>query len=150
MEVILKNDVENLGFTDDLVTVKNGYARNFLIPQGHAILATSSAKKVLAETLKQRAYKEQKLVDDAKKQAAKMAELEIKLTAKTGEGDKLFGSISNADVAAALENEGITLEKKYINVAGGLIKRTGQYDAAVRFHRDVVATLTFQVIAEAK
>jgi len=150
MEVILKNDVENLGFADDLVTVKNGYARNFLIPQGHAILATSSAKKVLAETLKQRAYKEQKLVDDAKKQAAKLAELEIKLTAKTGEGDKLFGSISNADVAAALENEGITLEKKYITVPGGLIKRTGQYEASVRFHRDVIATLTFQVIAEAK
>lgn len=150
MEVILKNDVENLGFADDLVTVKNGYARNFLIPQGHAILATSSAKKVLAETLKQRAYKEQKLVDDAKKQAAKLADLEIKLTAKTGEGDKLFGSISNADVAAALENEGITLEKKYITVPGGLIKRTGQYEAAVRFHRDVIATLPFQVIAEAK
>ncbi len=150
MEVILKNDVENLGFTDDLVTVKNGYARNFLIPQGHAILATSSAKKVLAETLKQRAYKEQKLVDDAKKQAAKLTDLEIKLTAKTGEGDKLFGSISNADVVAALENEGITLEKKYITVPGGLIKRTGQYEAAVRFHRDVIATLPFQVIAEAK
>lgn len=150
MEVILKNDVENLGFADDLVTVKNGYARNFLIPQGHAILATSSAKKVLAETLKQRAYKEQKLVDDAKKQAAKLTDLEIKLTAKTGEGDKLFGSISNADVAAALENEGITLEKKYITVPGGLIKRTGQYEAAVRFHRDVIATLPFQVIAEAK
>lgn len=150
MEVILKNDVENLGFTDDVVTVKNGYARNFLIPQGHAILATSSAKKVLAETLKQRAYKEQKLVDDAKKLAAKMAELEIKLTAKTGEGDKLFGSISNADVAVALENEGITMEKKFITVPGGLIKRTGQYEASVRFHRDVIATLAFQVVAEAK
>ncbi len=150
MEVILKNDVENLGFTDDVVTVKNGYARNFLIPQGHAILATSSAKKVLAETLKQRAYKEQKLVDDAKKLAAKMAELEIKLTAKTGEGDKLFGSISNADVAVALENEGITMEKKFITVPGGLIKRTGQYEASVRFHRDVIATLPFQVVAEAK
>jgi large subunit ribosomal protein L9 len=150
MEVILKNDVENLGFADDLVTVKNGYARNFLIPQGHAILATSSAKKVLAETLKQRAYKEQKIVDDATKQASKLAALEIKLTAKTGEGDKLFGSISNADVAAALENEGITLEKKFITVPGGLIKRTGQYEASVRFHRDVIATLPFQVVAETK
>lgn len=150
MEVILKNDVENLGFADDLVTVKNGYARNFLIPQGYAILATSSAKKVLAETLKQRAYKEQKIVDDAKKQASKLAGLDIKLTAKAGEGDKLFGSISSADVAAALENEGITLEKKFITVPGGLIKRTGQYEASVRFHRNVIATLPFQVVGEAK
>jgi large subunit ribosomal protein L9 len=150
MEVILKNDVENLGFADDLVTVKNGYARNFLIPQGLAILATSSARKVLAETLKQRAYKEQKLVDEAKKLAEKANSLDIKLTAKTGEGDKLFGSISNADLAEALEKEGVSLEKKYITVAGGLIKRTGQYEAALRFHRDVIANLTFNVIAEAK
>ena len=150
MEVILKNDVENLGFADDLVTVKNGYARNFLIPQGLAILATSSAKKVLAETLKQRAYKEQKLVDEAKKLAEKANSLDIKLTAKTGEGDKLFGSISNADLAEALEKEGVSLEKKYITVAGGLIKRTGQYEVALRFHRDVIANITFNVIAEAK
>jgi large subunit ribosomal protein L9 len=150
MEVILKNDVENLGFTDDIITVKNGYARNFLIPQGHAILATPSAKKMLAETLKQRAYKEQKLVDDAKKIASKLGSLEIKLSAKAGEGDKLFGSISSADVAAALENEGITLEKKYITIPGGLIKRIGQYEASVRFHRDVIATLPFTVVAEAK
>lgn len=150
MEVILKNDVENLGFADDIITVKNGYARNFLIPKGHAILATPSAKKMLAETLKQRAFKEQKLVDDAKKLAAKLSDMEIKIAAKAGEGDKLFGSVSNADVAVALENEGISLEKKYITVPGGLIKRIGQYEAAVRFHRDVVATLPFTVVAEAK
>lgn len=150
MEVILKNDVENLGFTDDLVTVKNGYARNFLIPQGHAVLATPSAKKMLAETLKQREYKEQKLVDEAKKQAEKVNNLDIKLTAKTGEGDKLFGSISSADLAEALEKEGVSLEKKFITVAGGLIKRTGQYEAALRFHRDVIANLTFNVVGEAK
>ena len=150
MEVILKNDVENLGFADDLVTVKNGYARNFLIPQGHAILATPSAKKVLAETLKQRAYKEQKLVDEAKKQASNLSALDIKLTAKTGEGDKLFGSISNADLADVLEKEGVSIEKKFITVAGGLVKRTGQYEASIRFHRDVVETLSFSVVAEAK
>jgi large subunit ribosomal protein L9 len=150
MEVILKNDVENLGFADDIITVKNGYARNFLIPQGHAILATPSAKKMLVETLKQRAYKEQKLVDDAKKIASKLASLDVKLTAKAGEGDKLFGSISSADVATALENEGITIEKKYITIPGGLIKRIGQYEASVRFHRDVIATLPFTVVAEAK
>ncbi|MDC8000417.1 50S ribosomal protein L9 [Aequorivita todarodis] len=150
MELILKKDVENLGFADDLVNVKNGYGRNFLIPQGHAVLATPSAKKVLAETLKQRAFKEKKVVDEAKKQAEKLNGLEIKITAKTGEGDKLFGSVTNGDLAEALEKEGVSIEKKYIAVAGGTVKRTGQYDATIRFHRDVVSTLTFDVIAEAK
>lgn len=150
MEVILKNDVENLGFTDDLVTVKNGYGRNFLIPQGHAIMATASAKKVLAETLKQRAFKEQKIIDDAKAQASKLTNLDIKIAAKTGEGDKLFGSISNADLAEALGKEGVEIEKKYITIAGGLIKRTGQYEASIRFHRDVIENFAFQVIGEAK
>ncbi|MFT5678933.1 MAG: large subunit ribosomal protein L9, partial [Patiriisocius sp.] len=126
MEVILKNDVENLGFTDDTVSVKNGYGRNYLIPQGHAVLATVSAKKVLAEKLKQRAYKEKKIVESAQVQADKLNGLEIKLTAKTGEGDKLFGSITSADVAEALAKEGVEIEKKFISVAGGNIKRTGQ------------------------
>jgi large subunit ribosomal protein L9 len=150
MELILKNDVENLGFTDDLVTVKNGYGRNFLIPNGHAVLATPSAKKVLAETLKQRGYKEKKSIEDAKEEAEKLNGLEIKITAKAGEGDKLFGSVSNANLAEALEKEGITLEKKFISIAGGSIKRTGKYDAKIRFHRSVIADFSFDVIAEAK
>ncbi|MEM0518837.1 50S ribosomal protein L9 [Aequorivita marisscotiae] len=150
MELILKKDVENLGFADDLVTVKNGYGRNFLIPQGYAVLATPSAKKVLNETMKQRAFKEKKVVDEAKTQAEKLNGLEIKITAKTGEGDKLFGSVTNADLADALEKEGVTIEKKYIIIAGGAIKRTGQYDATIRFHRDVISNFTFEVIAEAK
>lgn len=150
MEVILKKDVENLGFADDLVAVKNGYGRNFLIPQGQAILATSSAKKVLAETLKQRAYKEQKAIDDAKAEANKLNGLEIKLTAKTGEGDKLFGSISNADLADALQKEGVTIERKFITIPGGLIKRTGQYEATIRFHRAVVSNFSFSVVGEVK
>ena len=102
MELILKKDVDNLGFKDDVVSVKNGYGRNFLIPQGFAALATPSAKKVLAETLKQRAYKEQKHIDEAKKQAEKLNGLDIKITAKAGAGDKLFGSITNADLADVL------------------------------------------------
>tara|TARA_R110002020_G_scaffold131216_2_gene293516 strand:- start:2968 stop:3510 length:543 start_codon:yes stop_codon:yes gene_type:complete len=150
MELILKKDVENLGFADDVVTVKNGYGRNFLIPQGHAVLATPSAKKVLAETLKQRAFKEKKVVDEAKKQAEKLNGLEIKITAKTGEGDKLFGSVTNADLADALEKEGVSIEKKYIIIAGGAVKRTGPYEATIRFHRDVVSNFPFEVIAEAK
>ncbi|QAA80439.1 50S ribosomal protein L9 [Aequorivita sp. H23M31] len=150
MELILKKDVENLGFTDDLVTVKNGYGRNFLIPQGHAVLATPSAKKMLAETLKQRAFKEKKVVDEAKSQADKLNGLEIKITAKTGEGDKLFGSVTNADLADALEKEGVSIDKKFIAIAGGVVKRAGQYDATIRFHREVISTLTFDVIPEAK
>ena len=150
MELILKKDVENLGFTDDLVTVKNGYGRNFLIPKGHAVLATPSAKKVLAETLKQRAFKEKKIVDDAKGEADKLNGLDIKITAKTGEGDKLFGSVSNSDLAEALGKAGISIDKKYIAIAGGLVKRTGKYDSKIRFHRDVISDFSFDVIAEAK
>ena len=150
MELILKKDVENLGFTDDLVSVKNGYGRNFLIPNGHAVLATPSAKKVLAETLKQRGYKEKMIIVDAQAEADKLNGLELKIAAKAGEGDKLFGSVTNANLAEALEKEGISLEKKFISIAGGAIKRTGKYDAKIRFHRSVIADFSFDVIAEAK
>ena len=150
MELILKKDVENLGFTDDIVTVKNGYGRNFLLPQGLAVLATPSTKKVLAETLKQRAFKEKKIIEDAQKEADKLNGLEIKIASKSGEGNKLFVSVSNANLATALENNGVAIDKKYITIAGGLIKRTGQYDAKIRFHRDVVSNLSFEVVAEKK
>ena len=149
MELILKKDVENLGFTDDVVSVKNGYGRNFLIPQGLAMLATPSARKVLAETLKQRAHKEKKMVDDAQAEANKLNGLEVKITAKTGEGDKLFGSVSNGDLSEELAKNGVSLDKKFISVQGGLIKRTGKYDAKIRFHRDVVVDFSFEVIGEA-
>jgi large subunit ribosomal protein L9 len=150
MELILKKDVENLGFTDDIVIVKNGYGRNFLLPQGLAVLATPSTKKVLAETLKQRAFKEKKIIEDAQKEADKLNGLEIKIASKSGEGNKLFGSVSNVNLATALENNGVAIDKKYITIAGGLIKRTGQYDAKIRFHRDVVSNLSFEVVAEKK
>ncbi|MGB3343893.1 MAG: 50S ribosomal protein L9 [Aequorivita sp.] len=150
MELILKKDVENLGFADDLVKVKNGYGRNFLIPQGMAVLATPSSKKMLAETLKQRAFKEKKVVDEAQAQVEKLSGLEIKITAKTGEADRLFGSVTNADLMEVLEKEGISIDKKYIAIAGGVVKRAGQYEATIRFHRDVIATFTFDVVAEAK
>ncbi|TXG34500.1 50S ribosomal protein L9 [Seonamhaeicola maritimus] len=150
MELILKQDVENLGFKDDVVTVKNGYGRNFLIPQGQAILATISAKKVLAENLKQRAFKEKKIVDDAKAIAEALKVLEVKIASKVGAGDKLFGSVNNIDVAAALEKEGQSIDKKFINVIGGNVKRTGKYNAIIRLHREVSVELPFEVIAQAK
>ena len=147
MELILKQDVENLGFKDDVVTVKNGYGRNFLIPQKQAVLATISAKKVLAENLKQRAFKEKKIVDDANKIAEAIKALEIKIPAKVGTGDKLFGSVNNIDVAAALEKEGQSIDKKFITVT--TVKRLGKYTAVVRLHREVSVDLEFEVIAQA-
>ena len=149
MELILKKDVDNLGFADDVVTVKNGYGRNFLIPQGHAIMATASAKKVLAENLKQRAHKEEKVIKEAKEYASKLDDLELKMTAKAGAGDKLFGSITNANLSDALADKGVEIDKKFISIFGGNIKRLGQYEAKIRFHREVVIDFTFDVIAEA-
>ena len=149
MELILKQDVENLGFKDDVVTVKNGYGRNFLIPSGHAVLATSSAKKVLAENLKQRAFKEKKEIEDATAIAEAIKGLEIKIASKTGQGDKLFGSVNNINVAEALEKAGHAIDKKFISVTGGNVKRLGKYDASVRLHRLVSADIQFEVVAQA-
>jgi large subunit ribosomal protein L9 len=145
MELILKKDVQNLGFKDDVVTVKNGYGRNFLIPQGFAHLATSSAKKVLAENLKQRAHKEEKIVNDAKALAEALKAIEIKIVAKAG-GEKLFGSITNIDIAEALAKGGQEIDRKFIT--SGIVKRTGKYTATVRLHRDVVVELPYEIVAE--
>ena len=149
MELILKQDVENLGFKDDIVTVKNGYGRNFLIPHGQAVMATSSAKKVLAETVKQRAYKEKSIIEAAQKTADALKELEIKISSKVGSGDKLFGSVNNIDLANQLKKAGHEIDKKFITVAGGTVKRLGKYDAVVRLHREVSIDLPFEVVAEA-
>ncbi|ALU74800.1 50S ribosomal protein L9 [Tenacibaculum dicentrarchi] len=148
MELILRQDVENLGFKDDVVTVKNGYGRNSLIPKGYAILATSSAKKVLAENLKQRAFKEAKLVEEATAVAEAIKGYEIKITSKVGSGDKLFGSVNNINVAEALAKAGTVIDKKFIKVTGGSVKILGKYNAAVRLHRAVVADIVFEVVAE--
>ena len=148
MELILKQDVEGLGFKDDLVTVKNGYGRNFLIPAGRAIIATTSAKKVRDENLKQRVFKEKKKIADAQKLAESIKVLELKITAKVGSGDKLFGSVNNIDVAAALDKAGQSIEKKFITVTGGNVKRLGKYNAQIRLHRDVNVELPFEIIAE--
>ncbi|WPR70602.1 50S ribosomal protein L9 [Flavobacterium sp. NG2] len=145
MELILKQDVQNLGFKDDVVTVKAGYGRNFLIPQGFATLATSSAKKVLAENLKQRAHKEAKVIADAQALAESLKAIEIKISAKAG-GEKLFGSITNIDIVDALAKAGQVIDRKF--VTSGIVKRTGKYSASVRLHRDVVIDLPYEIIAE--
>ena len=150
MELILKQDVENLGFKDDVVQVKNGYGRNFLIPQGLAILATPSAKKVLAENLKQRAFKEEKLVDDANALGKKLLALDIKIAAKAGGSGKLFGSINNADLSAALKDSGYEIEKKCIKIKGGSVKVLGDQQAEIRLHRKVKIQLPFGVTKAAE
>ena len=147
MELILKHDVEGVGFKDDVVTVKNGYGRNFLIPGGKAILATISARKVLAENLKQLAFKEKKIVDEAQAIAEALKALAIKIAAKVGSGDKLFGSVNNIDLAAAIEKAGHSIDKKFINVTGGNVKRLGKYNAIIRLHRDVAVDFPFEIIA---
>ena len=148
MELILKEDVQNLGFKDDIVSVKNGYGRNFLIPQGKAVIATITARKVLAENLKQRAFKEQSIIDEANKKADEIKDLEIKLASKVGSGDKLFGSITNADLAQAISAKTSELDKKFISLPGKSIKRLGKYVAQVRLHREVSFELPFEIVAD--
>ena len=150
MELILKIDVDGVGFKDDLVNVKNGFGRNFLIPNGSAILATSPAKKVLAENLKQRAFKEKKIVDDANKLSKKLLALEIKIKSKVGQGVKLFGSINNIDLQKALVSGGFELDKKQIIIPGGSIKQLGKYTANIRLHREVSVEFPFEIIPDTK
>tara|TARA_B100000963_G_scaffold205286_1_gene178735 strand:- start:203 stop:652 length:450 start_codon:yes stop_codon:yes gene_type:complete len=149
MELILKEDVENLGFKDDVVKVKNGYGRNFLIPNGLAMLATDSNKKVLAEKIKQSQNKEKKAIDEAQKIVKKLEKLDMKIAAKALEGDKLFGSITSADISKELVENKLEIEKKYIQLSSN-IKKTGNYSAKIRLHREVNFELLFEVVKEQK
>ncbi len=146
MELILINDVPNLGFKDDIVSVKNGYGRNFLIPQGLAILATDSAKKILNENIKQREFKEKKVIEDAKKLEKKLSKLDIKIPAKVGKAGKLFGSISNNDLNDELTKLGYDFDKNIVSIRGGLIKKVGNYTANIRLHRKIIVEITFEVV----
>ena len=149
MEIILKKDVENLGFTDDVVTVKNGYGRNFLIPQGKAILATISAKKALAEKLKQSANKDKSAIEEANKILKKLEKLELTISGKVIESDKLFGSVTNLDISKKLAEEGFEIEKNSIILSSN-IKKTGKYSAKIRLHREVNFELFFEVVSSEK
>ena len=145
MEVILLKDVEKLGYVNDIVNVKPGYANNFLIPQGYAKAATVSAKKVLAENLKQQAHKEAKFVGDAEAMAAKLADITLNLTAKAEEG-KIFGSITPANIAEALAAKGIEIDRKSISVEP--VKMVGEYEATVKLYKGINGTVKFNVAAE--
>ena len=146
MEVILKKDVDKLGVADEIVKVKTGYAVNYLIPQGYAILATPSAKKVLAENIRQRAHKEAKLMADAQALAEKLAQTSVKLTAKVSEAGKLFGSVTTAQVAEALAAAGVEVDKKDITLEA--VKELGTYEATVKCYKNVKGTVKVEVVAE--
>ena len=150
MQIILKENVENLGFKDDLVKVKNGYGRNYLIPQGKAVLATSTAKKVLAENLKQKAFKEKSIIEAAQNRAEEIKALKIQILSKVGSGDKLFGSVTNADLASMISAQTSELDKKYITLPGKNIKRLGKYIATIRLHREVSFEFPFEIVPDAK
>lgn len=145
MQVILIKDVENLGYANDIVDVRPGYANNYLIPQGFAKAATASAKKVLAENLKQRAHKDAKILADAQALAEKLAVLPLVITVKAEDG-KIFGSVTSSDLAEALAAKGIEIDRKVITVDP--VKEIGEYKASAKLHREVKATISFSVVAE--
>jgi large subunit ribosomal protein L9 len=148
MEIILKKDLKGLGYKNDIVKVKNGYGRNFLIPQGVAVLATDSNKKMQAEEIKQSSFKEQKLRNEATATAAKLADVTVKVGAKAGESGKIFGSVTNIQLAEALKKAGYDLERKNIEMNEDAIKTLGTYSAKVRLFKEISATINFEVIAE--
>jgi|SRR5512133_2346254 large subunit ribosomal protein L9 len=148
MEIILLQDVANLGSKDDVLVVKNGFGRNYLIPQKLAILATPSSKKVLSENLKQRAHKEAKLKEVALKQAEILKTISIVVGAKTSSTGKIFGSVNNIQVAEALKEKGFEVDRKQITIKEDSIKEIGKHIAKVKFHREVVVELEFEVVAE--
>lgn len=150
MEIILKQDVQNVGYKDDIVTVKNGYGRNYLIPNKLAIVATESAKKVLAENLKQRAHKLAKIKQDAEDLAAKLKDVVVTLTAKTSETGKIFGSITPLQISEELEKQGISVDRKLININKDGIKEIGDYTVVAKLHKEVSAEFTVKVISEEK
>ncbi len=148
MEIILKKNVDKLGYKDETVTVKNGYGRNFLIPQGYAILATPSNKKAHAETLKQRAHKETKVLAEAEAVAAKLVDVTIKIATKVGENGKIFGSVNTVQIAEALRAQGFDIDRKSIKIKEEQIKEIGTYEAEANLHKGVRPTFKFEVVGE--
>ena len=147
MEIILKEDVTNLGYKDEIVTVKDGYGRNFLIPKGKAIIASESAKKVLAENKKQRAHKIAKIKQDAQDFAVKLAGTSLIIGAKTSSTGTIFGSVSNIQIANELANKGFEVDRKLI-ILEEPVKEVGSYTAQIRLNKEVTVEIPFEVISE--
>jgi len=146
--VILKHDMPNLGHKDDIVMVKDGYARNYLIPKGYAINATAQAKKVHEEILRQRAHKEAQLKDAALAMAEKLKEVSLSIGAKTSTKGKIFGSVNTIQIAEALIEKGFEVERKNISIKDDLIKEIGSYSATVKLHKEVLIDIPFEIVSE--
>ena len=148
MQVILKQDVPNLGHANDLVTVKSGYARNYLVPQGMAIVATESAKKMHAENMRQRAHKEEKIKDQAQEVANKLEGVNLTIGAKTSTTGKIFGSVNTIQIAEALEAKGFEIDRRNISLKEDAIKEVGSYKAKIKLHREVSVEIEFEIVSE--
>ncbi len=148
MEIILKQDVPNLGYKDDIVTVRNGYAMNFLIPKGFAVSATGSTLKSHNEILKQRSHKEEKIKEEAQKIAEKLKDVTLSIGAKTSTKGKIFGSVNAIQIAEALQEKGFDIDRKNITFKEDLIKEVGTYHAKVRLHKEVYVEIPFEIVGE--
>lgn len=147
MEVILKEDIKGLGYKNDVVKVKPGYGRNFLIPKGYALHATESNRKIVAENLKQAAHKAEKLKKDAEQLAEKIGNIVLEIKAKVGENDKIFGAVTTLQISDALKTRGFDVDRKKIAISGE-VKTLGEYEALVDLHREVKHTVKFKVVAD--
>lgn len=148
MEVILLKNVDKLGYANEIVTVKPGYGRNFLIPQKYAVLATSSAKKAHEEVMRQKAHKETKMLGEAQELAAKIAESTLSIATKAGENGKIFGSINTVQLAEALKQAGLTVDRKSLKIKDEPIKEVGTFEAEANLYKGVKQSFTFTVVAE--
>ncbi|MFO7933744.1 MAG: 50S ribosomal protein L9 [Bacteroidales bacterium] len=148
MNIILKQDIPNLGHKDDIITVKDGYARNYLIPKGYAISATKEATKVHEEILRQRAHKEAQMKEAAEKMAEKMKDISLTIGAKTSTKGKIFGSVNTIQIAEALKEKGFDVDRKNISIKDDLIKEIGQYSATIKLHREVHVDIPFEIVSE--
>lgn len=148
MDVILKKNVDNLGYTNEIVAVKPGYGRNFLIPQGYAVLATASAKKAHEEIMRQKSHKDTKILAEAQELAAKIEATSVKIVTKVGEKGKIFGSVNTVQLSEALKAEGIDIDRKSLKIKEEPIREIGSYEATANLHKDVKATFSFEVVGE--
>lgn len=148
MEVILKKNVDKLGYANEIVTVKPGYGRNFLIPQGYAVLATASAKKAHEEILRQKAHKETKLLAEAQELATKLEAQTISITTKAGENGKIFGSVNTVQLAEALKKAGFDIDRKSLKIKDEPIKEVGTFEAEANLFKGVKPTFKFEVVGE--
>ena len=148
MEVILKKNVDKLGYTNDVVTVKPGYGRNFLIPQGYGVLATASAKKAHAEVMKQKAHKENKMLAEAQEIATKLEALTVTIATKAGENGKIFGSVNTVQLSEALKKAGFDIDRKSLKIKDEPIKEVGTFEAEANLHKGVKPVFKFEVVGE--